>query len=201
MVHPCLNSTTHVLPELPFSMDGLQPAISSETLEFHYGKHHNAYVNNLNKLIEGTEYAGKTLKEILTSASGGLYNNAAQHFNHSFYWQGMEPGGPSAPSGALGAAIDAAFGSFSAFSEEFKGKCKTLFGSGWTWLVRSADGTLAIEQTSNAACPITEGKTPVVVCVVWEHAYYIDYRNARPKYIDSFCTLINWERAGQAFGG
>ena len=201
MVHPCLTATTHALPELPFSMDGLQPKISAETLEYHYGKHHNAYVTNLNKLVDGSEFAGKTLEEIIKTSSGGVFNNAAQHFNHSFYWQGIEPGGPSAPSGALASAIDEAFGSFDQFMTDFKGKCATLFGSGWTWLVRGADGKLAIEQTANADCPITDGRTPVLVCDVWEHAYYVDYRNARPSYIDAYCSLINWDRAGQAFNG
>ncbi|MFT5288477.1 MAG: Fe-Mn family superoxide dismutase [Planctomycetota bacterium] len=201
MANPLLAATTHELPTLPFSMDGLQPHISAETLEYHHGKHHNAYVTNLNKLIAGTEFAGKSLGDIITSSSGGVFNNAAQHFNHSFYWQGIEPGGASAPSGDLATAINAAFGSFDKFMEDFKGKCATNFGSGWTWLVKGTDGALSIVQTSNAACPVTEGLTPVMVCDVWEHAYYVDYRNARPKYVEAFCQLINWDRAATAFAG
>jgi Fe-Mn family superoxide dismutase len=188
------------LPPLPYAQDALEPHISAETLEYHYGKHHNTYVTNLNKLTEGTDNAGKSLEEIIRTASGGLFNNAAQVWNHTFYWNCLSPTGGGAPSGALAAAIDAAFGSFDAFKEKFSTSAATNFGSGWTWLVKGADGKLAIVNTSNAGCPITDGATPVLTCDVWEHAYYIDYRNARPKYVEAFWNLVNWDFAAANFG-
>jgi Fe-Mn family superoxide dismutase len=188
------------LPPLPYAQDALEPHISAETLEYHYGKHHNTYVTNLNKLTEGTDNAGKSLEEIIRTASGGLFNNAAQVWNHTFYWNCLSPTGGGAPSGALAAAIDAAFGSFDAFKEKFSTSAATNFGSGWTWLVKGADGKLAIVNTSNAGCPITDGVTPVLTCDVWEHAYYIDYRNARPKYVEAFWNLVNWDFAAANFG-
>ena len=185
------------LPELPYPKDALAPHLSAETLEYHHGKHHNAYVTNLNNLIEGTEFAQKSLEDIVMSASGGMFNNAAQIWNHTFYWSSMKPGGGGAPSGALAAAIDRDFGSFDAFKTQFSQAGATLFGSGWTWLVMEA-GTLKITQTSNADLPQKHGQTPLLTMDVWEHAYYIDFRNLRPKYIETFLgVLANWEFAAQ----
>ena len=192
---------THTLPALDFAADALSPVISAETLEFHHGKHHNAYVTNLNKLIEGTPDAEKSLEDIIKSASGGVFNNAAQHYNHSFYWKCLKPGAGGEPGGALGDAINAKWGSFGAFREEFSTKAATLFGSGWAWLVKNGGGDLEIVQTFNAGCPITDGHTPLLTCDVWEHAYYIDYRNARPKYVEEFWKLVNWDHAAACFGG
>ncbi|MDP6955934.1 MAG: Fe-Mn family superoxide dismutase [Planctomycetota bacterium] len=181
------------LPTLPYSNDALTPHISAETIEYHYGKHHNAYVTNLNNLTADTDWASKSLEEIIKGADGGLFNNAAQVWNHSFYWNCLAPDGGGAPSGALATAIDAAFGSFTAFQEAFTKAAATQFGSGWAWLVREADGSLAITQTANAGNPMTDGATPLLTCDVWEHAYYVDYRNARPQYIAAFWTLVNWD--------
>ena len=181
------------LPTLPYSNDALTPHISAETIEYHYGKHHNAYVTNLNNLAADTDWASKSLEEIIKGADGGLFNNAAQVWNHSFYWNCLAPDGGGAPSGALATAIDAAFGSFTAFQEAFTKAAATQFGSGWAWLVREADGSLAITQTANAGNPMTDGATPLLTCDVWEHAYYVDYRNARPQYIAAFWNLVNWD--------
>ncbi|MAE27968.1 MAG: Fe-Mn family superoxide dismutase [Planctomycetota bacterium] len=181
------------LPTLPYSNDALTPHISAETIEYHYGKHHNAYVTNLNNLTADTDWASKSLEEIIKGADGGLFNNAAQVWNHSFYWNCLAPDGGGAPSGALATAIDAAFGSFTAFQEAFTKAAATQFGSGWAWLVREADGSLAITQTANAGNPMTDGATPLLTCDVWEHAYYVDYRNARPQYIAAFWNLVNWD--------
>ncbi|NOZ08679.1 MAG: superoxide dismutase [Fe] [FCB group bacterium] len=183
----------HKLPELPYAKDALEPHISSETLEYHYGKHHQAYVNNLNNLIPGTEYADLDLEEIIKRASGGLFNNAAQVWNHSFYWNCLSPAGGGEPVGELADKISATFGSFAEFRAQFSKKALTTFGSGWAWLVKNADGSLEITSTSNAGSPLTEGKTPLLTCDVWEHAYYVDYRNARAKYIEAFWNLVNWE--------
>lgn len=181
------------LPELPYAKDSLEPHISAETLEYHHGKHHNAYVTNLNGLVEGTDLAGKSLEEIVAVAEGGTFNNAAQVWNHSFYWECMRPGGGGAPSGSLAAAIDRDFGSFEAFKDQFSKAGATLFGSGWTWLV-SEGGTLKITQTANADLPLKHGQTALLTMDVWEHAYYVDYRNARPKYIETFLeSLVNWD--------
>jgi len=181
------------LPQLPYSKDALAPHISVETIEYHYGKHHNAYVTNLNKLTEGTPQANSSLEEIIKSSEGGIFNNAAQVWNHTFYWNCLSPNGGGKPSGDLAAAIDKQFGSFDKFKEEFTAKCATLFGSGWCFLVKSTDGSLVIEQYANAGNPLTNGKTPVMTCDVWEHAYYVDYRNARPQYIEAFWKLVNWD--------
>jgi len=191
----------HELPALPYAMDALAPHISKETLEFHYGKHHNAYVTNLNNLIECTDFAGASLEETVRSATGGMFNNAAQIWNHTFYWHCLSPNGGGAPTGELADAIDKAFGSYDAFKEEFTKKAVTLFGSGWAWLVRREDGSVAIEQTSNADTPLTGADTPLLTCDVWEHAYYVDYRNARPAYLDAFWSLVNWDFASDNYKG
>ncbi|MEE9426271.1 MAG: Fe-Mn family superoxide dismutase [Methylococcales bacterium] len=185
----------HELPALPYAQDALQPTISAETLEYHYGKHHQAYVTNLNNLIEGTEFADLSLEDIVSKASGGIFNNAAQVWNHTFYWNSLSPQGGGNPSGALADQINSAFGSVDAFKEQFSKAGATQFGSGWVWLVKKSDGSLAIYSTANAECPLTQGDTPLLTCDVWEHAYYIDYRNARPKYLEAFWNLVNWDFA------
>ncbi len=190
----------HELPPLPYAPDALAPYISAETLEFHYGKHHATYVTNLNNLIAGTEFENLSLEEIVKRSSGGIFNNAAQVWNHTFYWNGLKPNGGGAPTGAIAAAIDAAFGSFDQFREDFTKCAVTTFGSGWAWLVKNADGSLALVSTSNAGCPLTAGQTPILTCDVWEHAYYIDYRNARPKYLEAFWNLVNWDFASANLG-
>ncbi len=182
----------HELPPLPYEKNALEPHISAETLEYHYGKHHQTYVTNLNNLIEGTEFADQSLEDIITGSSGGVFNNAAQVWNHTFYWNCLSPSGGGEPSGALADAINAKFGSFADFKEAFTKSAVTNFGSGWTWLVKSADGGVEIVNTSNAGTPLTDGKTPLMTCDVWEHAYYIDYRNARPKYMEAFWNLVDW---------
>jgi len=189
--------TSHVLPELPYAKDALEPHISAETLEYHYGKHHATYVDKLNGLVSGTEFESASLEEIIKKASGGIFNNGAQVWNHTFYWNCLSPNGGGAPEGALAEAINEAFGGFDAFKEAFTNSAINNFGSGWTWLVKDGAGKLEIVNTSNAANPMTDGKTPVLTCDVWEHAYYIDYRNARPKYLESFWNLVNWEFAAQ----
>ncbi len=191
----------HKLPELPFAINALEPHISSETLEYHHGKHHNTYVTNLNNLIKGTEWEDSTLDDIVSKApAGGLFNNAAQVWNHSFYWNCLSPEGGGEPSGALAEAINSKFGSFETFKEQFTQKAVTTFGSGWGWLVKNSDGTLCLESTSNAGNPLTSGQTPLLTCDVWEHAYYIDYRNARPKYVGSFWNIVNWKFVESNFG-
>lgn len=188
--------TTHILPELPYAIDALAPHYSRETLEFHHGKHHNTYITNLNNLIKGTEFESLPLEEIVKKSSGGIYNNAAQHWNHSFFWLCMKPAGGGAPTGALAAAIEAKFGSFAKFKEEFAKSAAGNFGSGWTWLVKNADGSVDIVNTGAAGNPLVDGKTPLLTVDVWEHAYYIDYRNARPKFLESFLEhLVNWDFA------
>ncbi len=181
------------LPPLPYEKNALEPHISAETLEYHYGKHHQTYVTNLNNLIAGTDNEGKTLEELIKSTSGGLFNNAAQIWNHTFYWNCLSPNGGGEPSGAVAEAINAKFGDFATFKEEFSKTAITTFGSGWGWLVKNADGSIELASTSNAGCPLTEGKTALLTCDVWEHAYYIDYRNARPKYVEAFWNLVNWD--------
>ncbi|MEW7976537.1 MAG: Fe-Mn family superoxide dismutase [Candidatus Sedimenticola endophacoides] len=183
---------THQLPPLPYNIQALEPTISRETLEFHHGKHHQTYVTNLNNLIQGTEFENAALEEIVRNASGAIFNNAAQVWNHTFYWNGLSPEGGGTLGGALGTAIDDTFGSFDAFKERFSASAAANFGSGWTWLVKNADGGVEIVNTSNAANPMTEGKTPLLTVDVWEHAYYIDYRNARPKYLEALWGLVNW---------
>ena len=188
----------HKLPELPYAKDALAPYISAETLDFHYGKHHKTYVDNLNKLIPGTEFEKLTLEEIVKKApAGGVFNNSAQIWNHTFYWNSLAPRAGGEPSGDLLAAINKSFGSFAQFKEKFSTAATTLFGSGWAWLVKNADGNLEIIQASNAANPIKDGKKPLLTCDVWEHAYYIDYRNARAKYVEAFWNLVNWKFAAQ----
>lgn len=181
------------LPALPYEMTALEPHISKETLEYHYGKHHNAYVTKLNGMIDGTEFADKSLEDIIKNSSGGMFNNAAQVWNHSFYWNCLSPNGGGEPSGPLADAIKATFGSVEQFKEQFSNSAATNFGSGWTWLVKNAAGNLEIVNTDDAGCPITDGKTPLLTIDVWEHAYYIDYRNARPNYINAFWSLVNWD--------
>ncbi len=190
------------LPPLPYEKNALEPHISAETLEYHYGKHHATYVNNLNNLAKGTEYENASLEDIIVKTkSGPIFNNAAQIWNHTFYWNCLSPNGGGAPSGDLAAAIDKAFGSFEKFKEEFTKASVGTFGSGWGWLVKKADGSLAIASTGNAGNPMTDGDTPLMTCDVWEHAYYIDYRNARPKYVEAFWNLINWDFVAGNFGG
>ena len=182
------------LPVLPYAMDALQPLISKETLEYHYGKHHQAYVTNLNNLIPGTEFEHLSLEEIIKKASGGIFNNAAQVWNHTFYWHCLRsPQADNQPKGQLAKAIQETFGGFEAFKEQFSKTAVGTFGSGWAWLVKEAQGKLAIESTSNAGNPLTSGKQPLLTCDVWEHAYYIDYRNARPTYVSKFWELVNWD--------
>jgi len=183
----------HKLPELPYASDALQPVISPETIAYHHGKHHQTYVNNLNKLIAGTEYEQMSLEDIIKNSSGGIFNNAAQIFNHSFYWRCLRPNGGGEPTGKLAELINKNFGTLAAFKEKFSNIAVGTFGSGWAWLVQNADGSLSVESTSNAATPITEGKTPLLTCDVWEHAYYIDYRNARPTYVEKFWDIVNWD--------
>jgi len=189
----------HKLPELPYALDALAPHISKETLEFHYGKHHQTYVTNLNNLIKGTEFEQATLEEIIKKSSGGTFNNAAQVWNHTFYWFGLKPNGGGVPSGALADAINAKWGSFDEFKKAFTQTAIGTFGSGWAWLVKGKDGALDLVSTSNAATPLTSDKTPLLTCDVWEHAYYIDYRNSRPNYLESFWKLVNWEFVAKNF--
>ena len=183
----------HTLPALPYAMDALAPHISAETLEFHYGKHHKTYVDNLNNLIKGTEFENASLEDIVKKSSGGVFNNAAQVWNHTFYWNGLKPNGGGAPTGALADAINTKWGSFDAFKEAFTKCAVTTFGSGWAWLVKTPAGELDLVSTSNAATPLTTDNKALLTCDVWEHAYYVDYRNARPKYVESFWNLVNWD--------
>ncbi len=180
------------LPALPYEKNALEPHISAETLEYHYGKHHNAYVVNLNNLLKGSEFEGLSLEAIIKASSGGIFNNAAQVWNHTFYWHCLSPQGGGEPQGKLAAAINQAFGSFTAFRELFSDAAVKNFGAGWTWLVKKPDGSLAIVNTSNAATPLTGEDKPLLTVDVWEHAYYIDYRNARPAYLKNFWALVNW---------
>jgi Fe-Mn family superoxide dismutase len=184
------------LPPLPYAKDALAPHISAETLEFHHGKHHNAYVTNLNKLLEGRPEASKSLEDIILSSEGGIFNNAAQIWNHTFYWQSMKPNGGGQPTGDLADAIKRDFGSFEKFSEEFANAAATQFGSGWAWLVLTKEKKLAVTKTPNADLPMKHGQKALLTIDVWEHAYYIDYRNLRPKYVETFLkSLANWDHA------
>lgn len=183
---------THTLPDLPYAKNALEPYLSQETLEYHHGKHHQTYVTNLNNLVAGSEFADSTLEEIILKASGPIFNNAAQVWNHTFYWNCLQPAGGAAPSGPLLDALVAKWGSLEAFQEAFTKVAVGTFGSGWGWLVKTADGGLDLVSTSNAATPLTQGLTPLLTCDVWEHAYYVDYRNARPKYVEAFWKLVNW---------
>ena len=188
------------LPALPYALDALEPYMSRETLEFHWGKHHQTYVNNLNNLTAGTAFEGKDLVEVIRSSEGGVFNNAAQVFNHTFFWNGMKPHGGGEPTGALLDAIVATWGSYAEFRKAFSAAAAGNFGSGWTWLVKNPDGTLAIVNTSNAGTPLTGEQVPLLNLDVWEHAYYIDHRNARPKFIDTFFDhLVNWSFAEKNF--
>ncbi len=180
------------LPPLPYAADALLPHLSAETLEYHYGKHHRGYVDNLNKLILGTEFEDAALEEIVRKATGAVFNNAAQVWNHTFYWQCLSPHGGGDPDGELQAALERAFGGIDAFRDSFTKAALGQFGSGWAWLVKRPDGNLAIVTTANASTPITGADTPLLVCDVWEHAYYVDYRNARPRYLEAFWKLVNW---------
>ena len=179
------------LPDLPYAKDALAPHISPETLEFHYGKHHHAYVNNLNHQTQGKPEADKTLEELIRTAEGGIFNNAAQVWNHTFFWHCMTPHGGGTPSGDVSAAINQACGNFESFKESFTNAATGLFGSGWTWLVRVSSGKVSIENLSNAGNPLRDGRTPLLTLDVWEHAYYIDYRNARPDYVKAFWNIVN----------
>ena len=191
----------HELPSLPYDYDALEPYISRETLDFHHDKHHAAYVANLNNLIKDTEFASKDLIEIVRSASGGIFNNAAQIWNHTFYFGGMVKGGGGAPTGAVATAIESKFGSFDVFKEEFTKTAVTTFGSGWAWLVKTTDGGVDVVSTGNAATPLTGDTKPLLTCDVWEHAYYIDTRNARPKYLENWWNLVNWDFVAKNFQG
>ena len=189
----------HKLPPLPFPMDALQPQISKETLEYHYGKHHQAYVTNLNNLIKGTEFENLALEDIVKKSSAGIFNNAAQIWNHTFYWNSLAPKAGGKPAGAVAAGIDKKWGSFDAFKEAFTKSAVGNFGSGWTWLVKKPEGGMDIVNTSNAATPLTTADKPLLTCDVWEHAYYIDYRNRRPDYVGAFWNLVNWDAAAKNF--
>ncbi len=190
---------THQLPELPYPRTALAPLMSEETLNYHYGKHHNAYVVNLNKLVPGTEFENATLEDIIRKATGGIFNNGAQVWNHTFFWHCLTPNGPKAPSGKLAEAINTHFGSFDEFKIKFAEAATTQFGSGWAWLVKTKEGKLAIEKTPNADNPLRDGKMPLLTCDVWEHAYYIDFRNARPDYVTNFWNLVNWKFVEENF--
>ncbi len=192
---------SYTLPELPYAKNALEPHISEETIEFHYGKHHQAYVNNLNALVPGTEYEGLSLEEIVKKSSGGVFNNAAQVWNHTFYWNCLTPNGGGEPTGELADAIQSTFGSFDSFKETFTKSAVTNFGSGWTWLVKTESGELKIVNTGNAGSPLTEGYTPLLTVDVWEHAYYVDYRNARPDYVSAFWNLVNWDFVNKNYLG
>jgi Fe-Mn family superoxide dismutase len=194
-----MTTTPFELPALPYALDALAPHISKETLEYHYGKHHMTYVTNLNNLVKDTEFANKSLEDIIMTAKGPIFNNAAQIWNHTFYWHSMKPNGGGKPTGKLLEAIERDFGSFDKFKEDFSKITIGTFGSGWGWLVKDAHGKLSVVSTSNAGTPLTDGKTPLITCDVWEHAYYIDFRNLRAKYVDAFWALVNWDFAAKNF--
>ncbi len=187
----------HELPPLPYPADALAPHISRETLEFHHGKHHKAYIDKLNELIAGREFEHSTLEEIVRGASGELFNNAAQAWNHTFYWQCLSPRGGGEPDAGLARELKSAFSSVAGFKEKFSKAAEKNFGSGWTWLVRKENGELAIVSTSNAETPLRRGRTPLLTCDVWEHAYYIDYRNARNQYVAAFWNIVSWDFVAQ----
>lgn len=187
------------LPELPFAPTALEPIISSKTIEFHHGKHHQAYVTNVNKLIVGTPFENATLEDIIRKADGGIYNNGAQVWNHTFYWQSLSPNGGGKPDALLMEAINMAFGSFDSFKEQFANAAITLFGSGWAWLVKKDDGRLAIVQESNAGNPLRSGLQPLLTFDVWEHAYYLDYQNRRPDHINALWDIVNWSEVAKRF--
>ena len=185
------------LPELPYAKDALQPHISAETIDYHYGRHHQAYVTNLNNLTEGKPEATAALDDLIRTAEGGLFNNAAQVWNHTFYWHCLAPNGGGEPTGDVAAALNQVAGSFAAFKEQFSQAATSLFGSGWTWLVKDSGGAITIANMANAGNPLRDGHTPLLTLDVWEHAYYIDYRNARPNYVNAFWEMVNWEFLAQ----
>jgi len=187
------------LPALPYANDALEPFISARTIEFHHGKHHQAYVNNLNNLITGTSFESSALEEIIRKAEGGIFNNGAQVYNHTFYFEQFAPDGSREPKSAMKAALEKDFGSVEAFLEQFNKAAATLFGSGWAWLVQNSTGILEIMQTSNAGCPLRDGKKPLLTCDVWEHAYYLDKQNQRPKYIEDFWKVVDWKVISERF--
>jgi len=189
------------LPPLPYALDALAPNISKETLEYHYGKHHAAYINNLNKLIDGTDFANQSLEDIVKKSEGGLFNNAAQALNHQLYWNCMSPSGSGQPTGALADTISRDFGSFDDFKAKYTQAANTHFGSGWAWLAKNSGGKLEVVTTVNAGNPICDGYKPILACDVWEHSYYIDYRNARATYVDKFFELINWDYVAKQLAG
>jgi superoxide dismutase, Fe-Mn family len=193
---------TFQLPDLPYPVNALEPYISQETLEYHHGKHHRAYVNKLNELVTGSEFAGMSLEDIIRKAPAGpIFNNGAQVWNHTFYWQCMKPKGGGKPAGKLAEAIDSTFGSCDKFQQQLTEAGMTQFGSGWAWLVKNANGKLEVVKTSNASNPLTENKIPLLTCDVWEHAYYIDTRNDRGKYINNFWEVVNWDFVAKNFAG
>ena len=186
----------HTLPKLPYANDALAPHISAETIEYHYGKHHKTYIDNINRLIQGTEFANLSLEDIIRKApTGGIFNNAAQVWNHTFYWNSLSPKGGGEPAGQLAAAITKSFGTLKDFQDKFTAAAVGQFGSGWAWLIKNTDGSLVIETTSNAGTPLKDGKKALLTCDVWEHAYYIDYRNARAKYLETYWKIVNWDFA------
>lgn len=190
----------HTLPPLPYAMDALAPHLSKETFEFHYGKHHQAYATNLNNLIKGTEFENAGLEDIIRKSAGGIFNNSAQVWNHSFFWNSMKPNGGGEPAGALAEAINRKWGSYAGFKEAFTKSASTNFGSGWTWLVKKPDGSVDIVNTANAGTPLTTADKALLTIDVWEHAYYIDFRNARPKFVETFLNhLVNWDFAARNF--
>ena len=189
----------HSLPALPYALDGLAPHVSAETLEYHWGKHHRGYVDTLNRLLSGTPLADLGLEELVRRSSGAVFNSAGQHFNHSLYWSSLGPGGEDEPRGALAQAVQEDFGSFAGLRTAFTEQAISHFGSGWAWVVRDPDGTVRVDATHDAGCPLTSGGTPLLVCDLWEHAYYLDHRNLRPRYVESFWKLANWRFAERAF--
>ena len=189
---PARGGQEHKLPPLPYPLNALEPHISAETLEFHHGEHHKTYVTKLNELIKGTQYEDMKLEEIVRTSSDAIFNNAAQTWNHTFFWDSLSPEGGGKPKGALAKAIDASFGSFEAFKDKFTAAASGHFGSGWAWLVQNDAGALWVETTANADTPIAGADTPIITCDVWEHAYYIDYRNARAKFVEAFWNVVNW---------
>jgi len=192
----------HLLPRLPYALNALEPHISKSTLEFHYGKHHAGYVRKLNELVRDSVFAHATLEQLVRLAPPGpLFNNAAQAWNHEFYWNSLGPHMGDRPSGTLAKAIARAFGSFDSFRAEFTQRASALFGSGWMWLVRNPDGSLALEETANADTPIRSGRLPLLVCDVWEHAYYLDYRNERARHLDAYWQVVNWDTVARRYGG
>jgi len=189
----------HQLPKLPYALDALEPHIDATTISIHYGKHHQTYADNLNKLVPGTEFAEASLEQIILKAQGPIFNNAAQVWNHTFYWDGMKPNGGGEPKGELLAALEKSFGNFTGFKEQLSKTSVTQFGSGWGWLVKKKDGALAVVQTGNAANPLTAGDVPLLTCDVWEHAYYLKYQNRRADYVGSWWNVINWDAVAARF--